>query len=69
MSLLRRIIIALLGVVVVIAGVAMLFLPGPGLLTIAAGFAVLGTEFDRPRRWVKSLRERAASGQDDRPSL
>ena len=68
MTLLRRIVIALLGVVVVIAGVAMLFLPGPGLLTIAAGLAVLGTEFDRPRRWVASLRARAAS-RDDRPSF
>jgi hypothetical protein len=33
------------------SGVVMLVLPGPGLLTIAAGIAVLAAEFD----WVRSL--------------
>ena len=32
------------------AGIAMLALPGPGALTIAAGLAMLATEFDWARR-------------------
>jgi hypothetical protein len=61
LTVIRRLGIAMLGVGIVLAGVAMLFLPGPGLLTILAGLAVLGSEFERPRRWVNSLRARLAA--------
>ena len=60
-KLLRRIAISVVGVSILLVGAALLFLPGPGLLTIIAGLAVLGTEFERPRAWVRSLRERVAS--------
>lgn len=60
-KLLRRIAISVVGVSILLVGTALLFLPGPGLLTIIAGLAVLGTEFERPRAWVRSLRERVAS--------
>jgi hypothetical protein len=36
------------------AGVVMLVTPGPGLLTIAAGLAVLGREY----KWARRLRTR-----------
>ncbi len=61
MILLRRIAVIVVGVVVIALGVAMLFLPGPGLLTIVAGLALLGSEFETPRRWVASLRDRVAA--------
>ena len=61
LNLLRRLGVAVLGISIVLVGVALLFLPGPGLLTIIAGLAVLGSEFDRPRHWVRSLRERSPS--------
>jgi hypothetical protein len=41
--------IALVGGVILLAGVAMLVLPGPGLLTIAAGLALLALEFEAAR--------------------
>lgn len=43
------------GSVLTAAGVVLLFLPGPGLLLIAAGLAVLSIEF----RWAERLRQRA----------
>ncbi len=55
----RRLVVALLGVVIILIGVVLLFIPGPGTVVIIAGLAVLGSEFERPRRWVQSLRERA----------
>jgi hypothetical protein len=58
-GLLRRLFVAVLGVSIVLVGVVLLFIPGPGTLVIIAGLAVLGSEFERPRRWVHSLRERA----------
>ena len=59
LNLFRRLTVGLVGVAIVAVGVALLFLPGPGLLTIIAGLAVLGSEFERPRTWVRALRERA----------
>lgn len=41
----KRIAVSVLGGVLVLGGIAMLVLPGPGLLVVVAGFAVLGTEY------------------------
>lgn len=41
----KRVAVAVVGGVLVAAGLAMMVLPGPGLLVIALGFAVLATEF------------------------
>jgi hypothetical protein len=43
------------------AGLAMLVLPGPGLLTLAAGMAILALEFPWARRLLTTVRARAAS--------
>lgn len=41
----KRIAVSIVGAVLVLGGLAMLVLPGPGILVVAAGFAVLGTEY------------------------
>jgi Flp pilus assembly protein TadB len=41
----KRIAVTVVGAALVIAGLAMLVLPGPGILVVALGFAVLGTEY------------------------
>jgi uncharacterized protein (TIGR02611 family) len=46
--------VVLAGFVVVLAGLAMIPLPGPGLLVVAAGLAVLALEFV----WAERLLER-----------
>ncbi len=48
--------VALVGGVVVLSGIAMLVLPGPGILAIAAGLALLALEFEAAR----DLRDRMA---------
>jgi tellurite resistance protein TerC len=52
----RRIVIAVIGTTVVLLGVAMLVLPGPGLLTIVGGLAILGLEFAFARRWLERIK-------------
>lgn len=42
------------GPLVVLAGVAMLVLPGPGLVVIAAGFGLLAAEYPWARRLLRS---------------
>jgi hypothetical protein len=50
----KRIAVTVVGVVLVAGGLAMLVLPGPGIVVMAAGFAVLGTEYV----WAATVLER-----------
>ncbi len=53
----RRIIVTVVGVTVVLIGVVMLIAPGPGLIVIPAGLAILSIEFAWARVWLRKLRE------------
>lgn len=55
----RKAVVLVIGGTVIFLGVAMLVLPGPGILTIAAGLAVLATEFVWARHWLKRLKEKS----------
>jgi uncharacterized protein (TIGR02611 family) len=50
-----RVVVLVLGVLIILGGVAMLALPGPGWAAIFVGLAVLATEFD----WAQRLLHRA----------
>lgn len=52
-----RVFVGIAGVGVTAAGAAMLVLPGPGVLVILLGLAILSTEF----RWARHLLNRAAT--------
>jgi hypothetical protein len=66
----RRLAVALLGTVAVLAGVAMLVLPGPGLVTIALGFGILGREYAWAARVSAGIRARVvATGDSVRESF
>lgn len=60
----RVVAVSVVGGTVVLAGVAMLVLPGPGILTIVAGLALLATEFAWARRWLHRARAAGQSGVD-----
>lgn len=51
----HKTVVTVVGVVLVLLGVAMLVLPGPGWLAIFLGLGVLGTEF----HWARRLNQRA----------
>ena len=50
-----RLIVLVVGLTIVAAGVAMFVLPGPGILVLIAGLALLATEFV----WARFLLQRA----------
>lgn len=54
----RRLLIVLAGATLLLVGVALLFLPGPGIPILLAGLALLATEFIWARRWFSLLREK-----------
>jgi uncharacterized protein (TIGR02611 family) len=45
------------GFALLLAGIVMLALPGPGWLTIAAGLGVLATEYTWAARWFNHLKD------------
>ena len=55
----RRIVVGVVGTTVVLLGVAMLVLPGPALIVIPAGLAILALEFAWARRWLRIARQRS----------
>ena len=55
----RRSAVTLVGIGLLVGGVVLLVAPGPGLLVVALGLFVLGTEYDWARRHYDSIRQRA----------
>ena len=45
-------------------GIVLLFLPGPGLLVVIAGLAVLGTQFAWAERALRRVKQRAARARE-----
>lgn len=53
----RRVVIAIVGTSVLLLGVVMIVTPGPALIVIPAGLAILSIEFAWARNWLRKLRE------------
>ncbi len=56
----KRIAVTVAGGAVLAGGLAMLVLPGPGILVIALGFAILGTEY----AWAAAAFEKTKRGAE-----
>lgn len=50
----KRVAVSVVGGAFVLVGLAMFVLPGPGILVVAIGFAILGTEY----AWAAAALER-----------
>ena len=60
----KRIVITIAGFTVLLAGVALLVLPGPGWLLIFAGLAILSTEYLWARRLLSKAKDKAEQAKD-----
>lgn len=54
----KRIIMIVVGFTTLVAGVAMIVLPGPAFVVIPVGLAILATEFIWARRLLDKVKER-----------
>jgi tellurite resistance protein TerC len=52
----RRITVAVVGTTVLAVGVALIVLPGPAIVVIPIGLAILSLEFAWARMWLRKLR-------------
>jgi hypothetical protein len=53
---LKRITLSVLGGALLLVGVAMIVLPGPAIIFIPAGLALLAVEYDFARNWLLRMR-------------
>ena len=56
----KRIAVSVVGLAVVVAGLVLLVLPGPGIVVVVLGFAILGTEY----AWAAAALERTKRAAD-----
>ena len=59
-----RIVIFIVGMSVLLFGVALLVLPGPAFVVIPVGLAILATEYAWARRWLRAIKESAEKGAE-----
>src|SRR6478736_9150394 len=52
----RRVIVGVIGGTILVLGVAMIILPGPAIVVVPLGLAILATEFIWARRWLRKIR-------------
>jgi uncharacterized protein (TIGR02611 family) len=60
----KRIAVLVVGLVLVVGGLAMLVLPGPGIVVVILGLAVLATEFVWAERMLDRAKEQATKVKD-----
>jgi hypothetical protein len=63
-SLVLRVLRVTLGIVVTAVGISLLVLPGPGLVVIAGGLALMAQDVPFARRWLEKVRERIPEDED-----
>ncbi len=61
----KRSAVALVGGVLTLTGIALLVLPGPGFVLVAAGLAVLATQFAWAKRPLDYATNKAHQGMDE----
>ena len=55
---LKRLVVAVIGITILVIGIAMIVLPGPAIVIIPVGLGILATEFAWARRLLLIARER-----------
>lgn len=60
----RRVVITIVGVLVLLAGLALLVLPGPGWLLIFVGLSILGSEYVWAQRLLRIAKQQANNAKD-----
>ncbi len=60
----KRMVVVVVGAALLAVGAVMMVTPGPGLLAIIAGLAVLATEFAWAARLLDKAKDKAAQAKD-----
>lgn len=64
LSVTTKVVVTTIGLVVLVGGVVMIFIPGPGILGIIVGLAILATEYDRAHDLLLKARQKAHEAKE-----
>jgi uncharacterized protein (TIGR02611 family) len=64
LALVSKIMVSLIGFAVLVTGIVMIVTPGPAIVLIPLGLAILATEFDWARRWLEKARDQARRAKE-----
>lgn len=64
LGLTTKIVVTTLGLVVLAGGVVMMVTPGPGIVLIIVGLAILAFEYERAHHWLVKAREKAQEAKE-----
>lgn len=59
LALTTKLVVTAVGVLVICAGLVMMVAPGPGIVGVLVGLAILATEYDWAERWLRKAKEKA----------
>jgi tellurite resistance protein TerC len=59
-KIIKRVIVSVVGVTILLIGIALLVLPGPVFVVIPVGLAILATQYAWARRWLRKARRMAS---------
>jgi tellurite resistance protein TerC len=65
-GLVRRIAVLVVGLTILAIGVVMIVAPGPAIILIPVGLAILGLEFAWARLWLRRLRRNISANNSNR---
>lgn len=65
MAVVRRSIVTIVGLLIVAGGIALMVLPGPGILLVVVGLAVLATEYAWAQNLLGTAKEKAVKAQEE----
>ena len=65
-ELVRRIAVLVVGLTILAIGIVMIVAPGPAIVVIPIGLAILGLEFAWARLWLRRLRSSISGGNSNR---
>ena len=65
----RRVVVSVVGVTILLIGVALLVLPGPAFIVIPLGLAILASEYAWARHWLKKVRGIASNVVSNRKEM
>lgn len=57
----KRVIITVIGLTVLLLGLVLVFVPGPAIVVIPLGLAILSIEYAWARSWLRKIRARISS--------
>jgi len=62
----RRTVVFVVGITVLAIGLALIVLPGPAVVVIPIGLAILSIEFAWARSWLRKMRETISNNSSER---